>query len=185
MMVDLASPKTRNKQKPLKRKPEDELPLPKKAVETTEASSAADVDHGDYDELDDGAGAERPQRNSRENWLEESLWHSSDSLEEVVGEDPEEVVEGDPEEVVEDVEQGEKGTDKGEDLDTEDPLSLQGIGKPRISNQTWESNESTDPILYIYTLNEAGQLQIDLENLESELLVTRDKTPWVCNLFLP
>lgn len=170
MKDDAANLKAQSKQKPQKRKPEDELPLPKKVGKKTRASSAADGGHGDYDELDDDPDAVKPQQNSREKWLEDSIMYSEDSSEEVVKEDSvAEVSEG---------EQGEKGTDKVE-KDTED----QRIGKPPISNQTWESNESSDTLFDIYTLNGAVQLQEDLENLESELFVIRDRTPWVCNLF--
>lgn len=178
-MVELASSKARNEQKPRKRKPEDEPPLPKKVIKKTMTSSAADGYHADYDELDDDLGAEKLQKTSRERWLEDSILYSSDGPEEVIGEDSEE-------DVV-DVKQREEGTDKGDEVfeDTEKHFSDQGIGKPRKSNQTWESNESIDNILYIYSLNEAVQLQKYLENLESEVLVTRNRTPWVCNLFLP
>lgn len=169
-MLESASLKARNKQIPLKRKPEDELPLPEKAVKKTKASSAADGDHGDYDKPEDGSSAARPKQNSWQKWLEDSILHSGESLQEVVGEDS-----------VEEFDQGDKGKGKEEEVD----VDTEGIGKPCESKQTWESKGSFDPILDIYTLNEAVQLQEDLENLESELLVIRDRIPWVCDLFPP
>lgn len=187
-MLESASLKARNKQMPLKRKPEDELPLPEKAVKKTKASSAADGDHGDYDKPEDGSNAARPKQNSWQKWLEDSILHSGESLQEVIGEDSiEEFDQGESlqevvgEDSVEEFDQGDKGKGKEEEVD----VDTEGIGKPCESKQTWESKGSFDPILDIYTLNEAVQLQRDLENLESELLVIRDRIPWVCDLFPP
>lgn len=177
MKDDAANLKAQSKQKPQKRKQEgDGLPLPKKVGKKIRASSAADGDHGDYDQLDDDPDAARPQQNSREKWLEDSIMYSEDSSEEVVKEDSAaEFGEGEP---------GEKGMDKVKE-DTKNNFNDQRVGKPTISNQTWESNQTFDTLFDIYTLDEAVQLQEDLENLESELFVIRDRTPWVCNLFLP
>lgn len=195
--------------KPLKRKPDDEPTLPKKAVKKAKASFVADGDHGDdknegvegnsgpgaihgdsgqfeVDELgdrqhvhdDEVHEAERPQRNLMGEWLDNSIRLSSDGVEEMVGEAP--VLK------VEEVEQGEKGADEVDEVyvDTEEYFNGQRVGKPSEWNQTWESNGFFDPILDIYSLNEAVQLQKDLEKLESELII-RDRIPWVCNTVLP
>lgn len=172
-----ANSKARSKQKPQKRKPEeDELPLSRKVGKKARASSAADGDHSDHDQLDGDPDAARPQQNSREKWLEDSIMYSEYSSKEFVKEYSVAEVAGD--------EQGENGMDKVKE-DNKNHFNDQTIGKPVISNQTWESNQTSDTLFDIYTLDEAMQLQEDLENLESELFVIRERTPWVCNLFLP
>lgn len=161
--------------KPVKRKLEDELPLPNIAIKKAKALFAVNKYHGDDDEPD-YSDAEIPLQNSRR-WQEDSMRLSSGGLSEVSKED---LVEE-----VEEVEQG--GNDMNEEdemyLDSEDHFSRQSIGRPRESKQTWESNQFSDLKLNIYPLNAAVQLQNDLENLESELVI-RDRIPWVCNLSL-
>lgn len=163
--------------KPVKRKPEDELPLSIMAVKKAKASSVADGDHGDDDELD-YSDAETPPQNSRRQWLEDSIRLSSGGLSELSR--------GNLVEEFENVEQGENDTDEedGMYLDSDDRFNRRSIGIPRESKQVWESNEFFDPSLDIYPLNAAVQLQNDLENLESELVI-RDRIPWVCNLSPP
>lgn len=157
--------------KPVKRKPEDELPLPNIVFKKAKASSAVDGHHGDDDEL----------QYSRRRWLEDSIRLSSDNLSEVSKENPVEEVE--------EVQQG--GNDTNEEdpahLDSEDHLKKQSIaipvGVPVDSDHNWESKQFSDPTLDIYPLNAAVQLQYDLDNLESEMVI-RDRIPWVCNLSL-
>lgn len=160
--------------KPVKRKPEDELPLSIIAVKKAKASSAADGDHGDDDELD-YSEAEIPPQNSRRRWLEDSIRLSSGGLSELSRENLVEEVEN--------VEQGDNDTNEEDEmyLEYEEHFNRRTIGIPRESKQVWESNEFFDPSLDIYPLNAAVQLQNDLENLESELVI-RDRIPWVCNL---
>lgn len=153
--------------KPVKRKPEDELPLPNIAIKKAKASSAVDGYHGDDDE---------PQYSMRR-WMDDSLRLSSDKLSEVS--------KANPVEEVEEAQQGGNNT-KDEDpehLDSEKHFKKQGIAILVESNQTWESKQSSDPKIDIYPLNAAVQLQNDLENLESEMVI-RDRIPWVCNLSL-
>lgn len=165
--------------KTVKRKPEDELPLPNIAVKKAKASSAVAGDHGDDDGL----------QYSRSKWMDDSMRLSSDNLSEVSPEKPVEEVEEvevskeNPVEEVEEVQQG--GNDTTEEgqayLDSEDHFKKQSIAIPDESNQTWESKQASNTKLDIYPLNAAVQVQKDLEKLESEMVI-RDRIPWVCNL---
>ncbi len=161
--------------KPVKRKPEDELPMPNIAIKKAKASSAVDGYQGDDDEL----------QYSMRRWMDDSLRLSSDKLSEVS--------KANPVEEAEEVQLGGNNT-KDEDpehldsekhfkLDSEKHFKKQGIAILVESNQTWESKQSSDPKIDIYPLNAAMQLQNDLENLESEMVI-RDRIPWVCNLSL-
>lgn len=163
--------------KPVKRKPEDELPLQNIAVKKAKASSAVAGDLGDDDKLG-YSDAEITSQDLRTRWMEDSIRLSSGGLSEVSGKD---LVQE-----AEEVEQGENDTNEGHEsyLNSKIHFNGQSIGIPRESKQTWESNEFFDPNLDIYPLNAAVQLQNDLENLESELVI-RDRIPWVCNLPLP
>lgn len=153
--------------KHVKRKPEDELPLPNTAIKKAKASSAVDGYQRDDDE----------QEYSVRRWMDDSLRLSSGKLSEVS--------KATPVEEVEEVQQGGNGTKEEvpEHLDSEKQLKTQGIVIPVESNQTWESKQIFDPKINIYPLNAAVQLQNDLENLESEMVI-RDRIPWVCNLSL-
>lgn len=155
--------------KTVKRKPEDELPLPNMPVKKAKVSSAVDGYHGDDDGL----------QHSRSEWMDQSMRLSSDNHSEVSKESPVEEVE-----VVQ-----RAGNDTNEEdrayLDSEDHFQKKGIKQsiaiPDESNQTWESKQVSDPKLDIYPLNAAVQIQKDLEKLESEMVI-RDRIPWVCNL---
>lgn len=157
--------------KAVKRKPEDELPLPNIAVKKAKASSAVAGDHGDDGGL----------QYSRSKWMDDSMRLSSDNLSEVSPENPVEEVEEvevsqeNPVEEVEEVQQG------GNETTEEGHFKKQSIAIPDESNQTWESKQVSDTKLDIYPLNAAVQVQNDLEKLESEMVI-RDRIPWVCNL---
>lgn len=155
--------------KAVKRKPEDELPLPNIAIKKAKASSAVDGYHGDDDEL----------QYSRSRWMDDSIRLSSDNLSQKSKENPVEEAK--------EVQQGGNGTNEEDQayLDSEDHFKKQSIKQsiaiPDESNQTWESKQFSDCKLDIYPLNAAVQVQNELENLESEMVI-RDRIPWVCNL---
>lgn len=157
--------------KAAKRKLEDDLSLPHTAIKKAKASLAEDRNHGDDNE---------PQ-SSRSRWLEDTLRLSSDKISEPSKENP--VGE------VEKVSQGGNDTDEEDQayLDSEDHFKKQSIKQsiaiPDGLDHIWESKQSSDLKLDIYPLNAAEQLQNDLENLESEMVI-RDRIPWVCNLSL-